>query len=173
MAACPRIARLATVFSAMLALGACSLLESEPLDAPVVNLRGLEPVAMGINSQVFSARLSLYNPNKVPLRITRGELQLDLAGVRAAKGRTLEAFSVPAGEATEVDVRVTMNLLRDLPALYRALSAGLAEGLDYDLNGFVDVERRGRDRLPINAAGRLTIPAGAASELMPTPVPAP
>lgn len=170
MAGFPRIT---FCLAAALALGACNLVEREPLEAPVVNLLGLEPVAMGINSQVFRARLGLYNPNAVPLRISRGEMELDLAGVRAAKGRTIEAFSVPAGQKTEVDVRVTMNLLRDLPALYRALSAGLAEGLDYDLTGFVDVERRGRDRLPINAAGRLNFPAGAASGLIPAPVPAP
>jgi LEA14-like dessication related protein len=145
-----------------LTLAGCSLIEPEPLEAPVVSLRALEPVAMGINSQVFRARLSLYNPNAVPLDVSKGEMQLDLGGARAAKGRTLTPFSVPAGESTEVDVQVTMNLLRDLPGLYRTLSEGLQQGLDYELHGYVNVARRGLDRMPISAQGRLTIPAGNA-----------
>lgn len=142
-------------------LAACSLVEPEPLDPPVVNLRGLEPEAMGINAQVFRARLHLFNPNTVPLRVAGGELRLSLAGARAAKGRTLAPFTIDAGGETEVDVRITMNLLRDAPALFRALSgAGAAEGLDYALEGHVNVERRGLDRVPIAATGRLAPPAG-------------
>jgi LEA14-like dessication related protein len=143
----------------------CALVESEPIEPPVVNLRALEPLAMGLNSQVFRARLSLYNPNAVPLKVSKGELQLELAGVRAAKGRTLAPFDVAPGENTEVEIQITMNLLRDLPSLYRALSAGAAgEGLDYVLTGHVNVERRGFDRVPIKASGRLVVPAPAAGQ---------
>ena len=105
-----------------LLLPACSLVEPEPLDPPAVSLRGLEPEAMGINSQVFRARLNLFNPNTVPLKISRGELQLQLAGVGAATGRTLAPFEIPPGAAVEADIRVTTHLLRDGPALLRALS---------------------------------------------------
>jgi LEA14-like dessication related protein len=140
-------------------LAGCSLLEPEPIEPPVVNLLGLEPVAMGINSQVFKARLSLYNPNPSRLDVSGGEMQLDLAGVRAAKGRTMAPFAIAAGETSEVEVQVTMNMLRDLPALFAKLSTGgMAQALDYALEGHVDVARRGLDRIPISASGRLTMP---------------
>src|SRR5262245_52271581 len=108
-----RIVASAALAVLALFVGGCSLLESEPLDAPVVNLRSLEPVAMGLNSQVFRARLNLYNPNTVNLDVTGGELELELAGVHAAEGRTVEPFSLAAGESKDVEVRVSMNMLRD------------------------------------------------------------
>jgi LEA14-like dessication related protein len=138
---------------------ACSMVEPEPLDPPVVNLVSIEPEAMGLNAQVFCARLRLFNPNSVPLRVSSGELQLELGGERAARGRTLAPFAVDAGAESEVDVRITMNLLRDAPALFRVLQGGGAEGLEYALTGHVNVERRGRDRVPIAASGRLAPPA--------------
>lgn len=138
--------------------GACSLVEPEPLDPPVVNLVSLEPEAMGLNAQVFRARLRLFNPNAIPLRVSGGELQLDLGGQRAARARTLAPFAVASGAEAEVDVRVTMNLLRDAPALLRVLQEGGAAGLEYALTGHVNVERRGRDRVPIAATGRLAPP---------------
>jgi LEA14-like dessication related protein len=138
----------------------CSLLEPEPLDPPAVSLRNLEPEAFGLNSQVFRARLGLFNPNTVPLKISSGEIELELAGVGAAKGRTLAPFEVPAGAEVETDIRITTNLLRDGPALLRALTAGSAsEGIDYELSGVVYVERRGPDRVPIRAKGHLALPA--------------
>ena len=66
----------------------CSLLETAPLEAPVVNLRSLEPVALGLNSQVFSATLNLYNPNGVPLTVSRGEIELE-----ALLGRRVEVVT--------------------------------------------------------------------------------
>lgn len=161
--------RVLLVGAGLVAQCGCSLIQSEPLEPPVVNLRGLEPEAMGINSQVFRARLSLFNPNAVPLRVSRGEVNLSIAGVEAAKGRTLEPFSVDAGAEQEVTIRVTMNLLRDAPSLFGALAGGgVGEGLDYRLDGHVDVERRGSNRVPIRSSGRLTLPL--VSPAVPAPV---
>ncbi len=155
-------------FAALVLLAGCSLLEPEPLEPPAVSLRGLEPEAFGINSQVFRARLGLFNPNTVPLKISRGELELELAGVGAARGRTLGPVEVPAGAEVETDIRVTTHLLRDGPALLRALPGGsLEQGLAYTLQGHVYVERRGLDRVPISASGRLGPPAAPAGQAAP------
>jgi LEA14-like dessication related protein len=160
-------ARLIPALVAVICAG-CSSFQAEPLEPPVVSLRGLEPEAMGINKQAFRARLSLFNPNTVPLRVSSGEVELELAGVHAAKGRTIEPFSVAAGAETEVEIRVTMNLLRDAPTLFRALSGGIAgAGLDYELKGHVTVERRGLNRLPIRSSGKLDIPGGRPSTAAP------
>lgn len=148
----------AASFTTLCLVAACSMVEPEPIEPPIVNLRSLEPEVFGITGQTLRARLGLFNPNTVPLEVERGSLELQLDGVRAAKGRTLAAFSIPPGERTEVDVRVTMNLLRDAPALFAILSAPpKADGIGYQLDGFIDVRRCGRDRLPINAAGRLSL----------------
>lgn len=153
---------------AALLLPACSLLEPEPLEPPAVTLHGLEAEALGINSQVFRARLGLFNPNTVLLKISRAELQLALAGVGTARGRTLGAIEVPAGERAEADIRVTMNLLRDGPALLRVLSSDTgSQGIDYSLSGFVQVQRRGPDRIPISASGRLGLSTPAAGAATP------
>ncbi|MBW7931330.1 MAG: LEA type 2 family protein [Gammaproteobacteria bacterium] len=153
---------------AALLLPACSLLEPEPLEPPAVTLHGLEAEALGINSQVFRARLGLFNPNTVLLKISRAELQLELAGVGAARGRTLGAIEVPPGERVEADIRVTMNLLRDGPALLRLLAGDAGrQGLEYSLNGYVQVQRRGPDRIPISASGQLGLPAAGPAGAMP------
>jgi len=145
-------------------LAACSAIEPEPLEPPAINVVALQPEAFGINSQVFRLRLGLFNPNSVPLQVLRGSVDLSLAGVRAARGRTINPFTVGAGESAEVEIRVTTNLLRDAPGLLEALSAsGPGGGLQYSLSGHVEVERRGPDRIPIRAEGRL---------LPPTPQPA-
>jgi len=148
------------VLVALVALApACSLVEPEPLDPPAVSLRNLEPEALGINSQVFRARLGLFNPNTVPLKISRGDLELELAGVGAAQGRTIAAIEVPPGAEVEADIRVTTHLLRDGPALLRALSGSAAQqGIAYSLSGYVYVQRRGTDRIPVSASGRLGLP---------------
>lgn len=141
----------------------CSMLQQEPLDPPVITLRGLEPEAFGFNSQVLKARLGLFNPNAVALDVTAGKLELELSGVHSATARTLAPFSVPPGGEIEVDVRVSMNLLRDGVALLQALSSGLAaERLDYRLSGYVDVKRHGLDRVPVSSAGTLVIPPASA-----------
>lgn len=148
-----------TGFLAVLLAG-CQLLDSSPLQPPAITLQDLQAEALGINSQVFRARLGLFNPNGVPLWIVGGELQLELAGVGAARGQLLEAVQVPAGERAETDIRVSMSLLRDGPALMRVLSAGANEqGLDYSLNGFVQLRRRGFGRIPISSSGRLGLAA--------------
>lgn len=152
----PWLRRAAALAAASVLVAGCSFTEPEPLDPPAVSLRSLEPEAFGINSQVFRARLGLFNPNTVPLKISRGELELELAGVGAATGRTLGPVEVPPGAEVETDIRVTTHLLRDGPALLQALSAAPAgQGLEYALSGYVYVERRGPDRVPIRAEGRL------------------
>jgi LEA14-like dessication related protein len=145
----------------ILLLSGCSLVQPEPLEPPAVNLRGLELQAMGINSQVFRVRLSLFNPNSVPLKVSGGEVALEIAGVSAAKGRTLDPFTVAAGAEQEVEILVSTHLLRDAPALLGVLTGGSAgEGLEYRLSGHVDVQRRGPDRVSIQSTGRLGFPNG-------------
>lgn len=145
----------------LLALGGCSLFQPEPLDPPSVSLQALELEAFGLNSQVFRARLRLFNPNSTPLDVSGGELQLELAGIRTAKGRTLMPFVVAPGTDQDVEILVTTHLLRDAPALFTALSRGDGrEPLEYRLTGHIDVARRGPDRIPIRAAGQLRLPAG-------------
>jgi LEA14-like dessication related protein len=108
---------------------------------------------------MFRARLRLFNPNTVPLDVTRVSLKLSLAGVEVATATTLAPFLVEPGEHRAVDLRVTTNLLRDAPALSTVLTGSTStNGPDYRLGGYVDLARRGRDRGPVSAAGRPQLP---------------
>ncbi len=153
------------IATAALALGGCALFQPEPIEPPAISLESLDLDAFGLNRQVFRARLRLFNPNTRPLQVEHGEVELELAGVRAAKGRTIAPFVVAPGAEQQVEIRVSMNLLRDAPALFHALSRGDQGGaLDYRLTGHVYVARRGPDRMPIQADGRLRLPvAGVGS----------
>mgnify|MGYP006377716035 FL=1 len=71
--------------------GGCALFKGK-LEAPKVTLSGITPEKLERGSQVLRCRLLLENPNNEDLRVVGGKVRLEIDGVSAGKGETIEGF---------------------------------------------------------------------------------
>lgn len=145
---------LAALAATALLPGGCALTKRD-LEPPTVTLKGVTPESSGRDGQVFLCRLLLENPNAEDLTVVGGNVTLDLAGVSAASARPLARFVLPAQASSEVDMRVTMDLLSSLSRVLKLVAAGDTE-LDYTLKGYVDLDVKALGRLPFSSTG--TVP---------------
>lgn len=133
--------------------GGCALFKSK-LEAPKVTLQGVTLEKMERNSQILRCRLLLENPNNEDLKVVGGKVRLEIDGVSAGKGETIEGFVLPALDTKEVDLRVTLDLLSSLTGAFRSLGSGKPE-LEYALQGYVDLDVKALGRLPFKTKGTL------------------
>jgi LEA14-like dessication related protein len=146
--------RLPLLFALALVTASCALFHRN-LEAPTVTLQGITPESLTAAGQVFRTRLRLENPNAEDLRVVAGRVTLSLAGIAAGSGETLERFTLPANGSQEVDLRVSLDLLRVAPQLFKLLALGPGE-LDYQLSGFVDLDVKALGRLPFKSRGKVS-----------------
>ncbi len=133
--------------------GGCALFKGK-LEAPKVTLSGVTPEKLERGKQVLLCRLLLENPNNEDLRVIGGKVRLEIDGVPAGKGETIEGFVLPALDSKEVDLRVTLDLLSSLTGALRSLGSGKAE-LEYTLQGYVDLDVKALGRLPFKSKGTI------------------
>ena len=124
------------------------------LEAPKVTLQGVTPEKLERGSQVMRCRLLLENPNNEDLRVIGGKVSLEIDGVSAGKGETIEGFVLPALDSKEVELRVTLDLLSSLTGALRSLGSGKPE-LEYTLQGYVDLDVKALGRLPFKTGGTI------------------
>lgn len=136
----------------LLATG-CALTKRD-LDPPEVTLRAVTPESFLATGQVFRCRFLLENPNAEDLDIRGGQVTLKLADFSAARGETTESFVLPAYGSKEVDLRVELDVLGSLPSLLRWFARG-DPTLDYQLQGYVDLDMKYMGRLPFRSKGRV------------------
>ncbi|MCJ7815070.1 MAG: LEA type 2 family protein, partial [Xanthomonadales bacterium] len=124
----------------LLLLGLLSACASGPqLVAPELEAAGIRLQGIGLLQQQFLLTLRVYNPNTVPLPIEGIKYQVELGGRRMAEGESAVAFSIPAHESREFDLRLRTDLLSSWRDLQAWLS-GSSEDLEYKLSGSVDVD---------------------------------
>jgi LEA14-like dessication related protein len=133
--------------------GGCALFKGK-LEAPKVTLSGITPEKLERGSQVLRCRLRLENPNNEDLRVIGGKVRLEIDGVSAGNGETIESFVLPALDSREVDLRVTLDLLSSLTGALRSLGSGKPE-LEYTLQGYVDLDVKALGRLPFKSKGTI------------------
>lgn len=133
--------------------GGCALFKGK-LEAPKVTLSGVTPEKLERGSQVLRCRLLLENPNNEDLRVIGGKVRLEIDGVSAGKGETIEGFVLPALDSREVELRVTLDLLSSLTGALRSLGSGKPE-LEYTLQGYVDLDVKALGRLPFKSKGTI------------------
>jgi LEA14-like dessication related protein len=146
---------LTVLLASPLFLGGCAL-SKRNLEPPTATLKGVTPESMDQDGQVFRCRLLLENPNTEDLKVVGGRVTLELAGVPAASAKPMDSFVLPGLGSTEVDLRVTMDLMSALSGALRYLQSGQAE-LDYTLKGYVDLDVRALGRLPFKSTGKVTL----------------
>lgn len=135
--------------------GGCALFKSK-LEAPKVTLQGVTLEKMERGNQVLRCRLLLENPNNEDLRVMGGKVRLELDGVSAGQGETIEGFVLPALDSKEVDLRLTLDLLASLSSALRSLDSGKSV-LGYTLQGYVDLDVKALGRLPFRKGGTIEL----------------
>ncbi|MCL4791067.1 MAG: LEA type 2 family protein [Gammaproteobacteria bacterium] len=135
--------------------GGCALFKGD-LEVPKVTLSAVTPEKLARGSQVLRCRLLLENPNNQDLRVIGGKVRLEIDGVTAGQGETIEGFMLPALDSREVDLRVTLDLLSTLSGALRSLGSG-KPALEYALQGYVDLDVKALGRLPFRSSGTIQL----------------
>ncbi|UCG72601.1 MAG: LEA type 2 family protein [Chromatiales bacterium] len=157
------MSRLAWAWPAVfiLLLAACTAPRA-PTKVPDIRVAAIDPESIGINQQVFLLRLSLVNPNDVPLRVAAARLRLDLEDLSAGTGELVDGFSLPAGEQGTATVRIETDLVSQAPQFLSWLMSGDAT-LDYRVTGYVDMIGLGLGRVPVDDRGIVPLRPGPRS----------
>lgn len=147
--------RMVFIFVCLL-LAACSAVLQEAVKAPEVGVSAFRLAEAGLINQTFVITLNVKNPNKVPLPIKGFSYQIFVAGDEFAKGNTQNEFTLPAGGEKNIDVSVTMNLLRSGTHLANVIQGGSAT-IDYEVRGLINVNLPLMGGLPINRKGQINL----------------
>lgn len=121
---------------AMLAFGmaGCATLENL-VKNPGVELRDIEVMGLGFNSQTFLLSFDVSNPNSFALPVRSISYGILLNGQRFASGETPSEFSVPAAGNAQFAISVDLNLLQTAPQLLSIVRQGVRDDVSYELKG--------------------------------------
>jgi len=119
----------------MLAVSGCASTMQNLVQSPVVELRAVQVVGLGLNSQTFLLSFDISNPNgfALPVRSVRYSLKLD--GRQFASGETPSEFSVPANGDGRFAISVDLNLLQTAPQLLSVVRQSARDDVSYELDG--------------------------------------
>ncbi len=149
------IRRLAPCAIAVLALSlsACAGLPTS-VEAPSVSLERVALDQATVIEQRYTLTLRVENPNAIGVPIRGLSYAVSLGGADFASDTTPQPFTVPAQDATLIDVGVTTNLLQTARQLMTFL-AGKPEAIDYSLSGEVAIDLPFIEPIPFAKSGRV------------------
>ena len=104
-----RIFVLATATVAVLVAAGCSALGKQAFADPVVNLRDVKVVGLGLTGGNLDVVLSVYNPNGYRLDATRLNYRLQVDSTPLANGTLDNRFTVQDKDSTQVHIPVTFS----------------------------------------------------------------
>jgi len=107
------------------------------LRVPKVRLAGIRLRSLSLTSAQFGLRVAVENPNALEFVVNRLQYSLDVAGVKWVTGAAEQVGRVPSHGAGEVELPVTVNLLR-LGEGVRDVLAGL-RSFPYQLRGEISL----------------------------------
>jgi len=119
--------------------GCAAQLESA-IASPKVELRDVQVMGLGFNSQVFLLSFDISNPNAFSLPVSTVSYGVRLDGQRFASGQTESDFSVPAGGHSQFSISVELDLLQTAPQLLSIVRAGVREDVPYELDGTLGLD---------------------------------
>lgn len=136
------MARMFAMSSVLLALGlgGCATTLDNLVKSPGVELRNIQVVGLGFNSQTFLLSFDVSNPNPFALPVRSVSYGLKLDGQRFASGKTPSEFSVPANGRTEFAISVDLDLLQTAPQLLKIVRQSVREDVAYELEGQLAVD---------------------------------
>ena len=136
------VVRMFTLSFALFAigLGGCATTLDNLVKSPVVELKNVQVVGLGFNSQTFLLSFDVTNPNPFALPVRSVSYGLKLDGQRFASGKTPSEFSVPANGETKFAISVDLNLLQTAPQLLAVVRNSVREDVTYELEGQLAVD---------------------------------
>lgn len=124
----------------LIALSGCATPVQDLIKSPVVELRAVQVVGLGFNSQTFLLSFDISNPNSFGLPVRSVSYALKLDGQHFASGQTASEFSVPANGETRFGISVDLNLLQTAPRLLSIVRQSTRKDVSYELDGRLAVD---------------------------------
>ena len=130
---------------------ACSTLAD--LEAPKVELGGVQMMSADMFAQRFKLRVKVHNPNDVELPVKGIDYTVIMMGDSFAEGVTTERFVLPAKGEAEFDMLVTTNFVSSFGRLLSRVGGGKLENIDYEIAGKVLVDKGMLRKIPFSHRG--------------------
>ena len=134
------------------ALAACATVGSQ-LEAPKLELVGVQMLSTDMFAQRFKVRVKVSNPNDLELPVRGLEYTILLMGDTFAEGTSTEAFVMPALGEAEFDMLVTTNFVSSFGRLLSRVGGGKLENVDYEIAGKVMLDKGMVRKIPFNHRG--------------------
>ena len=115
-------------------LAACSTLNLNAGNAPIVTLTSLGLGEVGLFSQTYRIELLVENPNPMPLPVVGMTYNLDLNGKSFARGSSDYTGTVEAFGKQKISVELTSNVTGFIQQIHALQRDGLTR-FSYDLKG--------------------------------------
>ena len=147
-----RSARLLFVAACAVLLAACTSMGSK-LEAPNLELVGVQMLSTDMFAQRFKVRVKVINPNDLELPVRGLEYKIIMMGDSFADGVSQEAFVLPALGEAEFDMLVTTNFVSSFGRLLSRVQGGKLENIDYEIAGKVMVDKGMVRKIPFNHRG--------------------
>lgn len=130
--------RLSTAYSIALAVLATTFAgcatRGPTLQAPVVELTGIDVEAMSFDAQSLRLHFDVRNPNAIPLPVRELRYSVMLERRQLASGTSGRRFTIPANGDTSFDLSVELDLLGSAVSLAPLLTRN-SRPLEYALYG--------------------------------------
>lgn len=127
--------RIPALLVTLFVFSACATSVQDLVKSPVVDLRGVQIMGLGFNSQTFLLSFDINNPNSFALPVRSVNYALKLDGQAFASGQTASEFSVPANGASQFAISVDLNLLQTAPQLLSIVRQSARKDVGYELHG--------------------------------------
>jgi LEA14-like dessication related protein len=144
--------RLSFLVACAVLLAACTSLGSK-LEAPQLELVGVQMLSTDMFAQRFKVRVKVINPNDLELPVRGLEYTILMMGDSFAEGMSDQAFVLPARGEAEFDMLVTTNFVSSFGRLLSRVQGGKLENIDYEVTGKVMVDKGMVRKIPFNHRG--------------------
>ena len=147
-----RSTRLLFVAACAALLAACASMGSK-LEAPKLELVGVQMLSTDMFAQRFKVRVKVTNPNDLELPVRGLEYTIIMMGDSFAEGMSDQAFVLPALGEAEFDMLVTTNFVSSFGRLLSRVQGGKLDNIDYEIAGKVMVNKGMLRKIPFNHRG--------------------
>ncbi|MGB5104438.1 MAG: LEA type 2 family protein [Steroidobacteraceae bacterium] len=137
----------------VLALLAASCSTLSDLQAPRVELLGVQVMSADMFAQRFKVRLLVQNPNDVELPVKGIDYKIIMMGDSFADGMSTERFVLPAMGEAEFDTQVTTNFVSSFGRLLSRVGGGKLENVDYEIAGDILLDKGVLRKIPFSHRG--------------------
>ena len=139
------------LISSMFFMSACSSLSSL-IEKPGVSVADFALKDLNANSQTFTVRLKVDNPNGFSLPIAGLDYGLNILGTDVLNGSNATGVRIPANGSDFIDLDLSVDLVKSIPGIARALKNSNGN-LSYGLNGAVKLDSPLIKNVPFSKTG--------------------